>query len=92
MHSRKFLRAALFGAAIGATGAVFAQQSDPRTSQIESRFKMADKNGDGKLTLDEAKLGMPRVAKHFDQIDKDKKGYVTLDEVKDAAAAAGVAR
>ncbi|QGM48001.1 hypothetical protein H2LOC_008650 [Methylocystis heyeri] len=53
---------------------------------------MADKNGDGKLTLDEAKLGMPRVAKHFDQIDKDKKGYVTLDEVKDAAAAAGVAR
>jgi hypothetical protein len=84
LHSRKFLRATLFGAAIGAAGAVFAQQSDPRMSQIESRFKIADKNHDGRLTPDEAKLGMPKVAKHFDQLDKDKKGYVTLDEIKDA--------
>lgn len=53
--------------------------------EIESRFAAADKNGDGKLTLEEAKAGMPRVAKNFDRIDKDKKGFITLDEVKAAA-------
>lgn len=55
------------------------------TKEIESRFAAADKNGDGKLTLEEAKAGMPRVAKNFDRIDKDKKGYVTLDEIKAAS-------
>ena len=53
-----------------------------RMAQLEKRFKEADKDGDGKLTLDEAQAGMPRVAKNFALIDKDKKGYVTLDEIK----------
>lgn len=57
-----------------------------RDEMIEQRFKAADKDGDGKLTKDEAEAGMPRVAKHFDEIDKDHKGYVTLDQVKAAAA------
>ncbi len=58
-----------------------------RMAQLEKRFKEADKDGDGKLTLDEAEAGMPRVAKNFALIDKDKKGYVTLDEIKAAMAA-----
>jgi hypothetical protein len=58
-----------------------------RMAQLESRFKEADKDGDGKLTLDEAEAGMPRVAKNFDLIDNDKKGYVTLDEIKAAMLA-----
>jgi hypothetical protein len=58
-----------------------------RAAMLEKRFKEADKDGDGKLTLDEAEAGMPRVAKHFAEIDKDKKGYVTLDEIKAAMAA-----
>jgi len=53
---------------------------------IESRFKSADKNGDGKLTLEEAKAGMPRVAEGFSRIDAEKKGYVTLDQLKTKAA------
>lgn len=53
---------------------------------IETRFKAADKDGDGKLTLAEAKAGMPKVAKGFDKIDKDKKGYVTVDQIKAFAA------
>lgn len=53
-----------------------------RASEAAERFKAADKNADGKLTLDEAKAGMPRVAKNFDKIDKDKKGFVTLDDIK----------
>ena len=53
-----------------------------KSKQIEDKFKLADKNGDGQLTLEEAKAGMPRVAKGFDKIDVDKKGYVTVDQIK----------
>ena len=68
-----------------------AQQLTPeqRQARLEQRFKEANKKGDGKLTLDEAKAGFPRVAENFAEIDKDKKGYVTLDEVKAALAARG---
>jgi Ca2+-binding EF-hand superfamily protein len=43
---------------------------------------MADKNKDGKLTLEEAKAGMPRVAANFSRIDTQNKGYVTAAEIK----------
>jgi|GEM_PF-511585 hypothetical protein len=48
---------------------------------LEQRFEQADSNHDGKLTLAEAKAGMPRVAEHFDQIDTARRGYVTLREL-----------
>ncbi len=67
--------------ALGSTAVIAADVAD-----IEARFKAADKNGDGKLTLEEAKAGMPRVAKAFDKIDTDKKGYITLDQLKAKAA------
>ena len=60
------------------TSGVFAADA----AEIESRFKSADKNGDGKLTLEEAKAGMPRVAQGFNCIDTEKKGYITLDQLK----------
>jgi Ca2+-binding EF-hand superfamily protein len=50
--------------------------------QAEERFAAADKNADGKLTLEEAKAGMPRIASSFSKIDVEKKGYVTLDQIK----------
>lgn len=49
-------------------------------------IKAADKDHDGKLTLSEAKAGMPRVAKAFDKIDKDNKGYITVEQIKSFAA------
>ena len=49
--------------------------------EITARFKAADKNADGQLSLEEAKAGMPRVAKGFDKIDLEKKGYVTLEQI-----------
>jgi Ca2+-binding EF-hand superfamily protein len=67
--------------ALGSTPVIAADMAD-----IEARFKAADKNGDGKLTLEEAKAGMSRVAKAFDKIDTDKKGYITLDQLKAKAA------
>ncbi|MFM8340254.1 MAG: hypothetical protein ACKN9C_09765 [Fluviibacter sp.] len=56
-----------------------------RDRQIDERFAAADKNKDGKLTLEEARAGMPRVADNFDKIDSQKRGYVTLDQIKAAA-------
>ena len=65
--------------------AQLAQADAKQDKEIEEKFKAADKDHDGKLTLEEAKAGMPRVAKGFDKIDKDKKGYITVDQIKAAA-------
>ncbi len=53
-----------------------------REKQIEEKFKSADKDNDGKLTLEEAKAGMPRVAKAFSKIDASKQGYIVLTTSK----------
>lgn len=63
------------------SGLVHAQES-AMDKEIDQRFAMADKNKDGKLTLAEAKEGMPRIASNFSRIDVQKKGYVTLEEIK----------
>ncbi len=60
-------------------------QESFRDRQIDDRFAQADKNHDGKLTLEEAQAGMPKVAANFNKIDTQKKGYVTVDQIKAAA-------
>ncbi len=85
----KKMQLAVWTLALAGTLAVNAQlaQADAKSDkEIEDKFKAADKDNDGKLTLAEAKAGMPRVAKGFDKIDKDKKGYVTVDQIKAMAA------
>lgn len=60
-----------------------AQSYDMALSHLTSKFKAADKNGDGKLTLQEAKDGgMTRVVANFKTIDTDKDGYVTFAQLK----------
>ena len=66
-----------------------AQPRQPDAETVAKQFAKADKNQDGKLTLDEAKTGMPRVARRFDTLDTDKKGYITLDQLKAALEAGG---
>ncbi len=56
-------------------------EDSAKAKEITAKFKAADKNADGQLSLEEAKAGMPRVARGFDKIDVDKKGYVTLDQI-----------
>lgn len=45
----------------------------------EAAFKRADKNGDGKLSKDEA-AALPGMAARFDELDKDKDGMLSLAE------------
>ncbi len=65
-------------------GNIAMAQDAEKIKQLEEKFKAADKNADGKLTPEEAKEGMPRVARAFDKIDTQKNGYITLDQIKAA--------
>lgn len=73
-------------AALALSNATTAFAQSPDGKQLEQRFAAADKDGDGKLTLEEATAGMPHVAKNFNRIDKDKKGHVTLEDLKASMA------
>jgi Ca2+-binding EF-hand superfamily protein len=50
--------------------------------KMEARFKEADANGDGQISLDEAQSKMPRVAERFNTLDTDKNGLLSKDELK----------
>jgi len=86
MFNKRLLSVAFVFALLAISGVSAAQTIDPATqaklTELEARFKVADKNADGKLTLQEAKDGMPRVADAFTHIDIDKKGYVTLEQIR----------
>ena len=86
MFNKRLLSVAFAFALVASSGVSAAQTIDPATqaklAELETRFKAADKNADGKLTLQEAKDGMPRVADAFGHIDIDKKGYVTLEQIR----------
>ena len=58
-----------------------ADRAKHMAAEMQKRFAAADKNGDGRLTRDEAQAGMPYVYKHFDEIDKTKQGQVSLAEI-----------
>ncbi|TKI06105.1 EF-hand domain-containing protein [Martelella alba] len=62
--------------------AVSVHAAEQQYSRLQSRFTRADTNHDGKLTLDEAKSGMPMVAKYFSEIDAGHTGYVTLPQLE----------
>jgi hypothetical protein len=78
-------------AVVSKLGAVKGKLSMVEEKLLESRFAAADKDSDGTLTLDEAKAGMPLVARNFDKIDTEKKGVITLDQIKTAQAGAPAA-
>ncbi len=89
MLIRKLIKATV-SIAIGLTfsASVFAADAPltGRAKEIAERFAAADKNHDGKLTLAEAKAGMPRIAEAFDKIDTDNRGYLTLEQIQEVAA------
>src|SRR6201999_744707 len=48
---------------------------------MDEKFKEADTNGDGQLSLDEVQAKMPRLASHFNDLDTDKNGQLSKDEL-----------
>ena len=64
-----------------------AQQALPENfSQdiFERRFRAADKDGDGRLSRDEAYAEFPRAPRFFDEIDANRDTYVTAIEFNQA--------
>jgi hypothetical protein len=49
--------------------------------KADERFKAADANGDGQLSLDEVQARNPKMAERFSQLDKDKDGYLSKSEL-----------
>ena len=77
---------AAFALCLGATGAVQAQdgkagRARDMAAELQKRFAAADKNGDGRLTKEEAQAGMPMVSRHFDEIDKAHAGSISLADI-----------
>jgi len=54
--------------------------------KFEQRFRAADKNGDGRLSREEAYAAFPRAPEFFTEIDVNNDGYITLTEVGQARA------
>jgi hypothetical protein len=50
--------------------------------RMDQRFKEADANSDGQISLDEAQAKMPRLAERFNALDADKNGLLSRDEIK----------
>jgi hypothetical protein len=49
---------------------------------FDQRFKDADTNADGKLSLEEVQASMPRLAPHFSALDTDKDGFLSKEELQ----------
>lgn len=88
MSKHLLTRLTVAACALASAGLAFAQAA-PQTAReariekaLTQRFERADANHDGKLTLAEAQVGMPRVAKHFDQLDGNHQGYLTLAQLQ----------
>jgi len=60
---------------------------EERREQAEERYRNADKDGDGVVSQEEAKAGMPRAAEHFGEIDRDGNGQLTREEMRSAVQA-----
>jgi len=61
------------------------QAREPRRGQMrdafDDRFKEADANSDGSLSLDEVQANMPKLADRFATLDKDKNGLLSKEEL-----------
>ena len=58
-------------------------------AHMEERFKEADANGDGQLSLDEAQSKMPRLAERFSALDTDKNGLLSKEEIRNGGPPGG---
>jgi hypothetical protein len=66
-----------------------ASHSQERAQRMAEHWKKLDTDGDGKVSLAEAKANAPRLAEHFTQIDANGDGFITPEEMKAAHAGRG---
>lgn len=71
-----------YAADSASTGNQTASRMEKMNEQLSARFEKADTDHDGSLTLDEAKQGMPRVARNFTAIDTAGSGKITLQQIQ----------
>lgn len=50
--------------------------------RMAEKFKKADTNQDGNISLDEAKANLPRLAENFSKVDKNSDGQISKDEMR----------
>ena len=60
-----------------------AKPAAPNDAEISATFQQADKNGDGKLSRQEA-TALPAVADNFDKVDANADGSVSAEEFNKA--------
>ena len=53
-----------------------------RPHGLRARFQAANVTHDGRLTPEQAMMGMPGVARHFAEIDRDNRGFVTMQQIR----------
>jgi hypothetical protein len=59
-----------------------AKHREDMKARMDERFKDADANGDGQLSLDEAQAKMPKLAERFSTLDADQNGLLSKEELK----------
>jgi Ca2+-binding EF-hand superfamily protein len=50
-------------------------------ARLAERFRRADTDGNGALSLLEAEKSMPRLARRFDALDANRDGHITVEEI-----------
>ena len=85
-HTSRLVAVLLSAVPVTVPGAVFAADTSMLNSieLYQQRFKAADLNGDGAVSLKEAEGNMPMVARNFDEIDTNHDGLVTHSEIEAA--------
>jgi EF hand len=58
------------------------QRREENRALMQERLQRADKDGDGSISREEAKVRMPGVYQHFDEIDSNHDGLVSPEEIR----------
>ena len=61
-----------------------AAHSQERAQRMAEHWKKLDTDGDGRVSLAEAKANAPRMAEHFADLDANGDGFITPEEMKAA--------
>jgi Ca2+-binding EF-hand superfamily protein len=89
MVSRTFVMLLILSATIVGCARGQGPRAAQMSHELQRRFALADRNGDGRLDREEARSGMPRVFGNFDAIDTSRTGYITIDQLRQYAASHG---